>query len=95
MFLQPKAQTQLELALDRAFTQLDSVQFGSQDYDDILEIITKLQKLQNEKDADSVSKDTILTVGANLLGILLIISTEREHVITTKALSMLQKSKNT
>jgi hypothetical protein len=94
MFLPPKEQSYLDVEIDRAYRELANHEVGSEEYEKALDVVTQLHKLKSEDRNSKVSKDTMLTVGANLLGVLLIISTEREHVITTKALGMLQRTKN-
>lgn len=79
--------------INRAMAELGSTQFDSEEYDKQLERVSKLYKIKAEDKPNRVSKDTLALVGANLLGILLIISTEREHVITSRAMGMLAKPK--
>jgi hypothetical protein len=45
--------------------------------------------LQNKK--TSVSKDTLATVGANLIGILMVIKHEHVNVITSRAMNLLMR----
>lgn len=94
MFLKPKKQTTLDFEIDRAVADLCTTEFASEEYDTKLERVTKLYKLKENTKPSPVSQDTLVLAGTNLLGLLLIISTEREHVITTKALGMLQRTKN-
>lgn len=90
----PRAKTELEKALDRALTQLDNSQVDSKEYGEILDRVAKLHKMKEDEKPKSVSKDTMAMIAANLFGIVLIISTEREHVITTKAMQMLARPKD-
>lgn len=53
----------------------------------------ELEKLYALRDAspESVNPNTLLLVGGNLAGILMIIGFEKSHVMTTKALAFLGK----
>lgn len=87
--LRPK--TDLEKAHDRALTELDAKEVTSEEYGTILDRAAKLHKMKEEENPDSISKETLLRVGANLLGILLIIHHERVNIVTSKALPFVQK----
>lgn len=93
--LSAKEPSILEDEINRQMNVLASIDVESndEDYNEQLERVSKLYKIKAENKADRVSKDTLALVGANLLGILLIISTEREHVITSRAMGMLAKPK--
>jgi hypothetical protein len=82
-----KEPTLLDDAIARSLRTLKHHEVNSPDYVRTLEIVTKLQQMKKDEKSDSVSKDTLATVGANLLGILMIIKYERLNVITSKALS--------
>lgn len=87
--LRPK--TDLEKAHDRALTQLDGQDVTSRAYGEILERVAKLHKMKEEEKPESISKETVLRVAANLLGILMIIHHERVNIVTSKALPFVQK----
>jgi hypothetical protein len=79
---------ELELELDRAVYDLKNHKIGSETYEKTLNYVTVLQKLkENAESKGSVSKETMLVVGANLLGILMIIKHENVNVITSKAMN--------
>jgi len=86
---------ELEAAIDLALTELIKHDPYSAEYVKALEQIEKLYKLRAPKPElqKPVSIDAILAVAGNLAGILLIINYERAHVITTKALGFIIKSR--
>lgn len=88
----PRPKTELEKALDRALVQLANQEVGSKEYGEILDRVSKLHKMKEDETPKSVSKDTQAMIAANLLGILLIISYEQAHVMTTKALPFVTKT---
>lgn len=86
---------ELEEAIDKALLELINHQPYSTEYVKALEQIEKLYKLRAPKPElqKPVSLDAVLAVAGNLAGILLIINYERAHVITTKALGFIIKSR--
>lgn len=66
---------------------------GTDEYEILTEQLTALYEIQNNsmKSKDGISMDTLLTVGGNLAGILVIVNYERLNVVTSKALQLLLK----
>lgn len=82
----PYHQRQLEEEYIRILAVLPMHQADSQDYAKLLTSAERIHGLMDIKKSSPVSRETLLTVGANLLGILLIIKHEDVNVITSKAL---------
>jgi hypothetical protein len=91
MIGKPKPPSLLEKQVTRAIRALDDQEITSEEYDTILSRLKTLHGLQVNDKPEAVSKDTMLAVGANILGILLIIRHEHVNVITSRAMSMLTK----
>lgn len=85
--------TPLEAAVNRLVHDLNNHEIGSEEYQKSLDALTKLHKMKVEEKPSSVSKDTLVVVAANLLGLIMVISHERVNVITTRAFSMLLRPK--
>lgn len=85
----------LEDAIDNLLSEMKSTDPISDEYGKLVERLDKLHKMKvAEKDnRKRVSADTIVTVGANLAGIVLILGFERAHIVTSKALGFVLKSK--
>jgi hypothetical protein len=83
MFRSPR-KTKLEVEIETQLTRLRETHEDPQEYDLILARIEKLHKLIEKP--NTVSAETWALIGANLLGILVIITHEYHHPITTKAL---------
>jgi hypothetical protein len=81
--------TPLEVAVNRAIRSLNVYDAGSEEYREALDALVKLHKMKEDEKPKPVSKDTLVIVGANLLGILMIISHERVNVVTSKAIGVL------
>jgi hypothetical protein len=80
----------LDSAIDEALSKLKDIDPNSQEYDALMTALIDLYKLK-EKHQKQVSPDTKAIVFGNLAGILLIISYERVHIVTTKALGFVMK----
>ena len=88
MFISNKRpETHIEVALERALSELANKPVDSAEYAKILAHVEKLHRMKEEGKPDSVKKDTWVLAGANLVGILLIINHEHLNPITTKAMS--------
>jgi hypothetical protein len=82
-----KSQRMLESELERTLIRLKAEEVYSDDYKKTLSTVERLHGMMDKQKPSSVSKDTALTVAANLIGIFLIIKHENVNVITSKALN--------
>lgn len=87
----PKMNTYVDKEIARTILMLQEKEPDSKEYAATLEHLTKLQKIRQEEKPTRLSSDTMLVVGANLIGMLLIIRHENVNVITTKALSLIPR----
>ena len=87
----PQSKTLVDKELDRLFSDLRDHDVDSEKYAAILDRIVKLHKLQAEEKPKQVSPDTLVLAGTNILGILIILKFEQLNIITTKAMSFVQK----
>jgi hypothetical protein len=89
MFFRSRGPSLLELEIDRAVRELINHPIGSEEYTRTLDAIVKLHRMKEEEKPSEVSKDTLSMIGANLLGIFMILKHERFSVITSKAMSLI------
>jgi hypothetical protein len=89
----PKYQRELENELNRALTRLRAEMPNSEDYEKMLKLVERLHDMMDEQKPEVVSKNTLLTVSGNLLGIILILKHERFEPITSKALSFVIRTR--
>ena len=86
MFSSFRAPTELEMEIGRAIRELKNHPIGSKEYAETVDMIVKLHQM---KEKEKVSKDTFVTAGANLMGILMIIGHEQiGHAITSRAMQL-------
>lgn len=69
----------------------DMKQYGptSPEYPELMKHLDKLYELKTKDKSKPVSKDTVIMVAGNLLGILLILGYERTNVMSTKAFTQI------
>jgi hypothetical protein len=91
MFSRTSEHRSLDLEIDRAFRELKLKDVGTPEYVKILNVISTLTEMKEKEKPSEVSKDTMATIGANLLGIFMIIKHEHVNVITSRAMSLLMR----
>jgi hypothetical protein len=90
---EPNADHLLEEEIARVIRTLPSHVIGSQDYVKTVDALTKLYALRKDEKTSKLSKDTLATVGANLIGIFMILKHERFNPITSRAMQFVVKAK--
>lgn len=91
MFTTSETESMLDAEIQAALEELASKDKNSEEYGSLLERISKLHKLKAEERPKPLSRDTALLVAANVFGIVWLTLYEREHVISSKALSFILK----
>lgn len=84
MFGKFRKKSKLEAEIDLQLSVLREMRYDNDQYDTILSRIEKLHKMRDRR----VSPETWAMIGANLLGIVIIITHEYTHPVTTKALNL-------
>lgn len=84
----PSADSKLELEILRLVRLLPDAHDDQEKYDQITDRMDRLAKIQTTRKSVQVSRDTWALIGANILGIILIMGHEYTHPITTKALNL-------
>lgn len=88
-----KTNTYVDNEISRTILVLQDLEVNSEEYGEALEKLLKLQKIREEEKPSQLKSDTILNAATNLIGIVLILSYEHHHVITSKATSFVMKNK--
>jgi hypothetical protein len=79
--IESKLDTEINALLDK----LKETTKDSEEYDKLVDRMSKLHKLKSEEKIKLPSMDAALFVTANIFGIIWLTRFEREHVITSKA----------
>ena len=85
--------TNLEKEIDEILRLMTISDRTSEDYELYLDRLEVLYKLKNGDVKKVVSPDTLAIIAGNLLGIGMILSYERCHVITSKAIGFVIKGR--
>jgi hypothetical protein len=95
MFNKQTEPSELQPVIDIILERMKYVDPESEEFAGLVARLDKLHamKTSEKNNRRTVSPDAILTAGASILGILLIIGYERVNVITTKALGFVSKPK--
>lgn len=93
MFNKDKNIAGIETVIGLVTEELVKTTPGTDEYAKIVEQLERLNKIASSRKSDPVSKDGLIAVIANLAGIGFILSHERLHVITTKAINFVAKSR--
>jgi hypothetical protein len=88
----PQSDPGLEKAIAHLLAVLDATPTWSEHYAKTADQLAKLYAIRDNKDSTRISPDTLITVGGNLLGILVIVMYESRNVLTSKALGFITKA---
>jgi len=89
----PKSNTYVDGEIARIVLAMQDQEVTDEGYSKLLNRLEGLQKIRNDEKPDKASTNTILTVAANLVGILLIIRHEHVNVIMSRAMNLVAKTK--
>ena len=84
--------SQLAEETERVHDALKDLNPGTEKYDDVVDQLTKLYKLQEITSKKRVSPDTWVSVGGSLLGVVVVVAYEHAHPVVSKALSSVMRS---
>ena len=85
--------TGLDELIDTVTFEMRSMDADSEEFYTAQKRLEKLYELKDKDRPKRVSPDTLLIVGANLLGIIIITQHERANVVTSKALGFVMKAR--
>lgn len=89
--LGPQSLKVMDAEIERLAAQLSTLSPLSEDYATVLNRLATLTKARAEKNERAISMDALVNVGANIIGMLLVLNYEKLNVISTKAMSMVWK----
>lgn len=91
MFKKDKNLAGLETVIRLVTEELEKTDIGTPEFDKIAEQLERLNKIASTRKDDPISKNGLIAVFGNLLGIGLILNHERLHVVTSKAVGFVGK----
>jgi hypothetical protein len=84
----------LDDSIHRVLVDMQSHDPGTQDYELLMGRLERLMQMKAEEGQNRVSPDTMAIVIGNLLGILIIVSYERAHVMVSRGLGFVLRTKH-
>lgn len=91
MFTKSTSDQELDKAVARVLVSMKEDTPGSDGYVAKVDQLVKLHGLKVNITKNHISRDTLATIAANLVGIVVILHYERVDVVASKALSFVQK----
>lgn len=89
----PKADNRVNEVLDKIQLEMDTVGPRSPEYYKLLKYFQEVVALQAANARKKITPDTMALVAGNLFGILIIVLAEKHHVLGSKGLAFILKSK--
>jgi hypothetical protein len=86
-----RSQKALDAEIERLINQLSDMSPVSKDYATISDNLRVLCEARDKKDPSVISTEMLIGIGANLIGLLVILNFEKTGIITSKAISFLWK----
>lgn len=88
-----KSKSKLDQTIDVLLTDMIAEPYVPEDFAKQSATLSVLYKLREIEDRSRPSMDTMLIVGANILGIVIIVGYEHAHVVTSKAAAFIMRLK--
>ena len=88
MFKRNPIETKLDAEIVHLLELMSNMTSYSEEY---VEMAAQLSKLMEARQKTGVSKDTWVTVGTHLAGLIILMNHERTHVIASKAFGLVRK----
>lgn len=82
---------ELQKTIDDLIQSMAQHPCDSEEYAKMVDHLSELYSLKEANTPKPISRDTLATIGANLLGIVMIVGHERAHVVTSKAITFVKK----
>lgn len=86
-----KHPSKLDEPIDKLLEEMRIYDPNSEEYKAALDSLQKLMEMRSEERRPKFSYDVLLQSGTYLFGILLIVGYEQKHVVTSKALTLLNR----
>jgi hypothetical protein len=90
-FRKPPTKTGLDENIELQYDKLKTLQSESKEYAQVVKQIQKLHAMRQAEKPPVVDPNTLLMIGANITGIILIVGHERMHLVTSKALGFVRQ----
>lgn len=86
-----KKQTPIDIQIAAVLKQMNEIGVADENYTKMMAYLERLEKVKAHERKPRISRDTMLLVAGNLLGIIVIVAYEQKHVITSKGFPQIIK----
>lgn len=91
MFPNFVSRTEYDRQIRRTLNEMETYNPQTDEYGYLLERVQKLSKMREEFRPDRIDPNTVLTIAANIVGIVVIVRHEEFNVVASKALGFVIK----
>ena len=81
----------LDAAIDKLLVELETYDPETEEYKNAMKHLDMLYKMKSGDRRSPISMDSLVSAGVYILGIVIVVSYEHKHVITSKAMGMVPK----
>lgn len=92
-FFRRDSTSPVDSQIDAVMEEMTNITPGSEEYQTLVEILERLNKIKTQSRQSPVSRDTIAIVAGNILIALVVVGFEQKHVLTTKVQSWVVRPK--
>jgi hypothetical protein len=89
-----KRESKLEKPIDAVLNSMELYGPESDEFAKLMRHLDDLNTMQTQERQRRVSPDTVAIVAGNILGILIVVAYEQKHVVVSKAMGMLLRTKS-
>jgi len=93
LFTKKQKKTTVDDVIDSLISDMESMDSNTDEYATVVNNLLKLSEVKTEVKKSRISPDTLLVIGGNILGIIIILSYEEKDIITSKAMSFIGKGR--
>ena len=90
---EPREAKQLSEAMTHVLDLMAEVDPGSDEYEKLMTDLERLSKVRTSERPPKLSRDTMAIVAGNLFVVLIVVAAEKSHVMNSKGLGFMLKSK--
>lgn len=93
LFTKKDKRSKLEIGIDKLHDEILEMDEKDPTLEAKMNRLEKLYEIKSAVDKGKISKDTLVVVGGNLLGILLVLNFEKLGIVTSKAFGLVIKGR--
>lgn len=92
-FTKNENKSKLDEVIDDLLNQMEGKDGDSKEYEKMSDNLSKLYEAKSKMKRFDINPETLLVVGGNILGILIILAYEEKNIISSKAMKFIGKGR--